>query len=172
MDILDQVVINHFTRTPSMQVQDVYKLLHQAAMGSEHAISDEQAAREWLEREINEMGDGPDDPLLDPISPDGQIVRVHLRPFRLAGKDSESLLRAFIRTASEWHGSSEKLKEYCTSVTRLAQSGTISLQPGQIESFFLKMDTEGFPAVHHTNLYQQIYRPAYRVVARQFLEEI
>ncbi len=168
---MDLIVVSHFTRTPSMQVQDVYKLLHQAAMGSEHAISDEQAAREWLEQEMKEMGDGPDDPLLDPISPDGQILRVHLRSFLSAGKNPQALLKAFIRTGNEWHGSLGKLEDYGNTVIQLAWSGAISIPPGETECFLSKMQADGYPAVHHSSDYQRLYRPAYRVVARQFLED-
>jgi hypothetical protein len=168
---MDQIVVSHFNRTPSMKVQDVYKLLHQAAMGSEHAVSDEQAAGEWLEQEMKEMGDGPDDPLLDPISPDGQILRVHLRSFLSAGKNPLTLLKAFIRTGNEWHGSLGKLEEYGNTVIQLARSGAISIPPGETESFLSKMQADGYPAVHHSSDYQRLYRPAYRVVARQFLEE-
>lgn len=171
MEPLNQILSLHFTCTPLMQVQDVYKLLHQAAMGSEHAVGDEQAARDWLECELSEMGAGPDDPLLDPLSPDGQILRVHLRPYLRAGKNPETLLRAFIQTANEWRGSPEKLKEYGVAAARLlTQAGTGSFKQGDFEAFFAKMEAQGFPAVHHSGEYERLYRPAYRVVARQFLE--
>ncbi len=169
METLSQILISHLARTPSMQVQDVYKLLHQAALGSEHAARDEQAARDWLERELAEMGDGPDDPLLDLLSPNGQIVRVHLRPYLRAGKNPDTLLRAFIRTANEWRGSLDKLKEYGAAA---AQTGAESIRREEIEAFFAKMEEQDFPAVHHSEVYQRLYRPAYRVIARQFLEEI
>ncbi|MCX6033484.1 MAG: hypothetical protein NTV38_00685 [Chloroflexi bacterium] len=161
----------HLLRYPQMQVQDLYKLLHQAALGSEHAVRDEQAARDWLERELAEMGEGPDDPLMDPLSPDGQILRVHLRPYLWAGKNPETLLQAFIRTANEWHGSLDKLKAYGATAARLAQAGTGSIRREEIEAFFTKMEEQDFPAVHHSEVYGRLYRPAYRVVARQFLEE-
>jgi hypothetical protein len=172
MDALIQILTSHYALTPDMLVQDVYKLLHQAAMGSEHAVHDEQATRDRLERELAEMGEGSDEPLLDPISPDRQILRVHLRPYLRAGKDVETLLRAFVRTATEWSGSPEKLKEYGAAAARLAQMGTGSIRREEIEAFFSKMEQQGFPAVHHSTKYERLYRPAYRVIARQFLEDI
>jgi len=87
-----------------MQIQDVYKLLHQAAMGSEHAVSNPESARGWLIRELAEMGEGVPEPLIDPISPDDEIVRVHMRPYVAAGYDPDLLLDAFIRTANEYRG--------------------------------------------------------------------
>lgn len=171
METLYQILTSHITRYASIQVQDVYKLLHQAALGSEHAVRDEQVARDCLERELAEMGAGPDDPLMDPLSPDGQILRVHLRPYLRAGKDPETLLQAFIRTANEWHASPERLKEYGAAAARLAQAGKGPIRREEIEAFFAKMEEQDFPAVHHSEVYERLYRPAYRVVARQFLEE-
>ena len=77
---MNKILQDHLARYPKMQARDVYKLLHQAAMGSEHAVTDIASARAWLERELAEIGPGPAEPLVDPISPDGQIARIHLRP--------------------------------------------------------------------------------------------
>jgi hypothetical protein len=168
---MNNILRNHFQRYPLMQVADLYKLLHQAALGSEHAVRNEQAARDLLERELAEMRNGPDDPQTDPLSPDGQILRVHLRPYVRSGKDLEKLLAAFIQTANEWRGSPEKLKEYGTTVARLVRSRTAEIPLKEIEAFFAKKEEQHFPAVHHSEVYEHLYRPSYRVVARQFLEE-
>jgi hypothetical protein len=168
---LQGILQDHAARYPAMQVQDLYKLLHQAAMGSEHAVHDEQAAHEWLVREMAEMGSGPDEPLLDPLFADGQFLRIHLRSYLRAGKNPEKLLQAFIHTANDWHGSTENLKEYAAAAAQQAQAGIGSIRREEIEAFFVKMEAQGFPAVHHSEVYLRLYRPAYRVVARQFLEE-
>jgi hypothetical protein len=171
MESLSAILTRHFIRNPAMQVQDLYKLLHQAALGSEHAVSDEKAACEWLESELSCLGEGPDDPLMDPISPDGQLLRIHLRPYITAGKDPEKILRAFVQTANQWRGSQVKLKEYGKRAVQLAKSGSIPLSGEVIQDWFGDMQIQGYPAVHHSKIYQQLYHPAYRVVARQFLEE-
>jgi hypothetical protein len=166
-----QILTSHLLRYPQMQVQDIYKLLQQAALGSGHAVRDEQAARDWLVRELAGMGDGPEDPLMDQLSPDGQILRVHLRVYVASGKAPETLLQAFIRTANEWRGSPEMLREYGAVASRVAKAGNGSVQREEFETFFAKMEEQDFPAVHHSEVYQRLYHPAYRVVARQFLEE-
>jgi hypothetical protein len=171
LETLYRILTSHFARTPSMQLQDFYKLLHQAALGSEHAVRDEQAARDWFMRELADMGTGPDDPLLEPISPDGQVLRIHLRPYLRTGKDPATLLQAFIRTANEWHGSTEKLKEYAAAAASMTLPNMGKFSPEEIKAYFAKMETQGFPAVHHSEVYERLYRPAYRVVARQYLEE-
>jgi hypothetical protein len=186
-----RILENHFLRYPQMQITDLYKLLHQAALGSEHAVRDEPAARNWLENELVEMGDGPDDPLMDPLSPDGQILRIHLRPYHRAGKKSEMLLQAFIQTANKCRSTpsrapsgnrdrlrvagpettTEKLKEYYREARQLSDEGRLPFSGETVRLFFARMEEQGFPAVHHSKLYKRLYRPAYRVVAKQFLEE-
>ena len=155
---------SHIARYPAMQIQDFYKLVHQAAMGSEHAISSAQAAREWLQRELAEMGAGPQEPVIDPISADGQIVRVHLRPFMEQGGDPESLLNAFIRTANEYHGDVQVLEEYWQAVKEIRHFPLAELQ-----GFIEPMQARKYPAVHHSAEYERLYHPAYRVVWRKFI---
>jgi hypothetical protein len=170
IDTLQAILYSHFARYPQMQARDLYKLLHQAALGSEHAVKDEDAARLLLSRELAEMATGPDDPLLDPISPDGSIVRIHLRPYIIAGWDPETLLQAFMRTANEWRGSVETLREYGQSAADLAEKGLLSLSAQEVSAFFAEMEAQGFPAAHHSEVYGRLYHPAYRVVAHKFLE--
>lgn len=59
-----------------------------------------------------QLGDEDAEPAIDRISADGQIVRVHLRPFLTENGDPEALLTAFVRTANEFHGDEQVLKNY------------------------------------------------------------
>jgi hypothetical protein len=162
--MFDSILRDHFARYPSMQIQDLYKLIHQAAMGSEHAISGVEGARQWMERELAEMAAGPDEPVLDPISVDGQILRVHLRPFVAQGGDPRTLLNAFIRTANEFHGEVEVLRKYWSIA-----EGMEYFPPAEMAEFIESMQAQNHPAVHHSSGYERLYRPAYRVVWKKFI---
>jgi hypothetical protein len=170
LNSLHQLLTTHFIRYPHLQITDLYKLLHQAALGSEHAVHDQQAARDWLEREMDGMGTGPGDPLFDPLSPDGQILRVHLRPYLKTGQDPLKLLQAFLQTANGWRGSFETLKSYGAAAVQLAQARKGPFRPETVMTYFSQMEKMEFPAAHHSKKYTRHYHPAYRVVARQFLE--
>jgi hypothetical protein len=172
IEALQAVLKDQFRRYPQMQVRDLYKLLHQAALGSEHAVQDEHAVRVWMGRELADMGAGPDEPLPDPISPDGAILRVHLRPYIISGRNPDRLLRSFIQTANEWHGQPSTLKEYMEYTLAVAEQGLLSLAAAEIAAFFYEMESKGFIAAHHSDVYEHLYRPAYRVVAKDFMEEI
>jgi hypothetical protein len=166
---LIRILAEHARRYPRLEVADLYKLLHQAAMGSEHAVSNEEAVRAWLERELATMGPGPEEPLVDPIAPGGEIVRVHLRPFLAAGHDPEALLDAFLRTADEYRSSVERLRRYWETAEQMALRQQLPLAPDELGEFGERMAQQGFAAIHHSATYQHLYRPAYRVVARAFL---
>ena len=163
------IIADHHERYPLMTLDDLYKLIHQAAMGSEHAVSDTMSARAWLTREIQQLAEGRDERLLDPLTPDSGIVRVHLRPFLKANGNPEALLDAFIRTANLYSGSSEELVRIWSVATRMAEDGSLPFDPSSMKEYVAEKKSKGFPAVHHSDAYAFAYRPAYRVVALPYL---
>jgi hypothetical protein len=158
------VLARQLARFPSMEPQDVYKLLYQATMGSRHAGLDSVMAARWLERELRDLGSGPDEPVVDTISADGRMVRVNLRPFLAAGGDRAALLRAFVRTAREVRGSTADLERQVGYVERMARDGEMRLSASVLRRYFARMRAAGYPAVEHSAAYRAAYRPAYRVV--------
>lgn len=169
------ILIAHAARYPAWQPPDVYKLCHQAALGSEHAVTGREQARARLERELAALNPKPPgmpfEPLIDPISADGGIVRVHLRPLTRLGLPPDALLDAFLRTAAEFQGSMGTLQEYLQDAARLKSEGILDFSVRQLTGFFMEMARHNFPAAHHSAEYARAYLPAYRVVARTFLPE-
>jgi hypothetical protein len=163
------IALSHFSRYPLLQIEDLYKLAYQATLGSEHAVQEKAAARTWLLNELDEMSAGPNEPLLDEIAADGNIVRVHLQPFISSGGDPELLLQAFIRTANEYQGSTELLQQQLEMIGQLSGEGALPFHFAHLSSYFKEMEYSGFPAVHHSTQYQKAYQPSYRVVCRDFL---
>ncbi len=169
---LRRILTDQVARYSQMEIQDLYKLLFQGVMGSGHAISSPDTARAWLERELESLPKGPDEPMIDLISPDGDIVRVNLRPFMQSGGDTSSLLNAFVRTANEHRGTTERLRLYWSFAERLAEDGHLPFKQTDMRGFFKRMEEDGFPAVHHSTRYENAYHPAYRVIKQDFLETL
>jgi len=163
------ILIDHARRYPLWEADDLYKLIHQAAMGSGHAVTDESSVRDWLMRELAHLGPGPDELLIDPISPDERIVRVHLRPFATLQLSEEPLLQAFIRTATEVSPSSESLVEFFGVASQLAKEGVLHFSDDQLTGHLAERRASGFKALHHSPRYKRLYQPAYRIVARDLL---
>lgn len=162
-------MLEHARRYPLLAESDVCKLLHQAALGSEHAVKDAVRVQAWLERELAEMGPGPDEPLIDPISPDGAILRVHLRPLVRLGLDPYRLNQAFIQTANTFPGSPQRFDDYAACAVQLAADGELPCTARGLQAFITQLRQAGLPAVHHSEVYTHSYRPAYRVVAAHLL---
>ena len=164
-----RILMGHSQRYPKWAIEDLYKLVYQAAKGSEHAVQDEGRAREWLKTEIDNLVPGLAEPMLDMISPDNQIARIHLRPFLAGGHDSQILLEAFMQTARGFKGSTDRLILYGQYIAQLARDEAFSFTSNEIEKFFRSMQELNYPAVHHSSVFNAEYSPAYRVVAIKYL---
>ncbi|UCD37558.1 MAG: hypothetical protein JSW54_12120 [Fidelibacterota bacterium] len=165
-----KILIVQSTRYPRWEVQDLYKFVHQAAMGSGHAVSDTDMARAWLTREMASLEDlASPEPIIDTLSPDGLLARIHLRPFLKAGGSPDTLLTAFVQTANEFRGDPETLRRYWALAEKMAERRDLSFPPDELAAFFTEMESQGFPAVHHSEVYRNTYLPAYRVVIPELL---
>jgi hypothetical protein len=156
-------------RYPRLELQDLYKLIYQAAMGSEHAISDTDMVHTSLERELATLADGPAEPVIEDISPDSRLVRINLRPYFAAKGDRSALITAFVRTANEYKGSDCQLRRYWSYAERMAADGELPFRYAALERFFAQMQEQGLPAVHHSATYASAYHPAYRVIIYELL---
>ena len=171
MKFVSQLLSAHLARYPAMQLDDIYKLLHQAALGPGHAVDNSAAARKRLDEEIAALGDAPTELLQDVISPDGRLGRVHLRPYLAAGGNPDALHRAFVETANSYPASPDKLAKFCGCLGDLAASGGIPFSREDVVAYFEKISRDGYPAVHHSEPFRRAYRPAYRVVAVDLLRD-
>lgn len=165
------IIADQQERYPLMELQDLYKLIHQASLGSEHAVRDTAAARRWLTDELANLANGPNDPTLDPLTPDSALVRVHLRPYLAVGGSPDQLLDAFVKTANSYPGSKDRMRKLWSVGVEMANAGHLPFSVVSMKQYFDEMAASGFPAAHHSAIYTETYRPAYRVVAARFLPE-
>lgn len=168
-----RILLEQAYQRPQWQLQDVYKLAFQAALGSEHAAPSEAAARQWLEGEIACLGPGPAgqpvDKPVEPISPDGRLARVNLRPYLASDGSPEDLLRAFLRTAHAWQGRGEDLQQYIDWAIELVEEGRLEFPQAEAKKYFRNFAEAGYPPAHHSPIYREHYRPAYRVILLELL---
>jgi len=169
MKFVSHLLGRHLARYPRMQLEDVYKLLHQAALGGGHAVDDEASARRRLDDEIAALGDGPEEPAQDLISPDGKLARIHLRGFLAAGGDPAELHRAFVASARGYPAAPDKLEKFCGCLGELAGAGGIPFAQQDVVHYFAEIARAGYPVVHHSQAYREAYKPAYRVVSLDYL---
>lgn len=151
---------------PAMQIEDLYKLAYQAAMGNEHLMTDSAAVHGYLIHELENIQAVSIEPLLEKISPDGEVVRLNLRPFKAQQGDHRALFHAMMQTARTFQKSPERL-ELC--LHELEQ--TTYFDAAKMKAFFREMREKGYPAVHHSAAYEEKYAPAYRVILKKYVHE-
>jgi hypothetical protein len=170
MKFISTLLSSHLHRYPQMQLEDIYKLLYQAAMGPEHAVRDAGSVRERLIAETQSLAGGSEDAAVDPISPDARLARIHLRPYLAGGGSIDELASAFIRTAEVVAPAPDKLAKFCGCLGGLAAAGGIPFARQAVEPFFEDLKQRGYPAARHSEAYRARYPPAYRVVAVDLLK--
>ncbi|MBN2054062.1 hypothetical protein JW905_04030 [bacterium] len=168
--LVARVIRTHRARYPVMAVQDVYKLLYQAAMGVGHALTEPEKAWRWLMEECREnasMEALPGEMMIEPVSPLAGLVRVNLRPFLVSGGEVSRLWRAFFDTARIVNPDLTRLRRYWGWFSDLCESADDLWEPGAVHDFWRHMTSLDLPVVNHSAQYRKAFRPAYRVVHMQ-----
>jgi hypothetical protein len=166
---LQKLITAQLQRYPAMQIQDLYKLVYQAALGNEHLMIDSAMVHEYLIRELESVQADSSELLLEEISPDGAVVRLNLRPFKARHGDHRALLQAMMQTARIFQKSQGRLARYWAQLEQMAVSGGIPFDATAVQSFFREMREKEYPAMHHSAAYKERYAPAYRVILKKFV---
>ena len=166
------LVKNHLERYPQLQIQDVYKMLYQGEFGVGHLIDNPQAAKNYLNSELEQVAGDSTEPLWEYISPDSSMVRINLRPFKFRQMDSRKLIQAMLKTTRTVIGDTTRFINDWDIIQQGINKKLLPFSASKTKKFWLEMKAQGFPAVHHSQDYQQAYHPAYRVIKAEYLEEV
>lgn len=176
---LDRLLAGHLARHRAMKPCDVYKLLYQGVLGAEHLFQvgfRPGHTTDFAERLRAEYADLPaaeDDPLWEEVRPDGELGRIHLRPFKAHGGDLERLIAACQQTAEQTWGTVKELREVWALFVDRCRAGRWREFPlPEVLAFSAWLEEQGYPAVHHSPEYRKANRPAYRLLARAFCPEV
>lgn len=171
MHPLDRVFEWHWRRYPLLGPEDICKLIHQGVFGPGHIVRSAESARTNLDRELAGLSpaDTLDTPDFEPLCPDNRFIRVNLVPLLAAPDRQARLADALVESAGE-PGSEEEFR------LRLARAqewfGELMPHLGQGLAALVPGPGAPIPLRHHSSIYNQAYRPAYRVVlARLWPEE-
>lgn len=170
-----------------LQARDIYKLIHQSVFGPGHIISSADCARQAVEDELALLEvkgqkakvkrQKADEELIEPIDPNGVLVRVNLRPLlgEIKGQkakakrqnrgrtDTGGLAEALVESARRVKGDPEQMRRRLTAAVRWCRTN-LPLQAVELARIAVEARAAGFPALHHSPTYKRAYRPAYRVV--------
>ena len=156
-------ILKHIERYPKAQPRDIYKLIYQGVYGVGHILTGK--AWDYLQEEVGRIPieDYPDRPLTEPVSPDGSMVRINLRPFIRLTLSLDDLFTVMTASA-DVEGDDERFIELWRVFVDLVETGEIEMGLEMVKEIQDSIDRRGIKPMHHTEPYRQAYYPAYRVV--------
>jgi hypothetical protein len=166
------ILLNHLKRYPLMTLEDIYKLCHQAAMGPGHLITDRKETYKKLCRELDQINAISTRPLLEEIDPTDRLVRLNLRSYKEKQYDPSILFELFLKTVTSFNSRIENLEYYWEEIISLSKKNMITFQVDKLNAFIKKLALKNYPAVHHSERYKKTYQPAYRLIAKQYLNRL
>lgn len=135
-----------------MQSQDIAKLCYQAAFGAEHLLTDPAAAERAFFAEFDAVPP-TDEPLFEPIAV--ETVRVNLGAWKARGMDAAWLWYLFSHLAVPLGMQEPICEDYLRRAMKLVPTATDYLED------YLR---RGMPSLHHSDIYREREKPAYRLV--------
>ena len=141
-------------------------------MGNEHIMADSDGMEKYLSEELADVTGGDSEDLVEYLTPDSSTVRVNLRPFKKINGSSAKLVSLMIKGTHVFVPSRAKLRLYLTDIEKLAEEGLIPIKVEAVQAYFKDMQEKQFPAMHHSKIFEETYKPAYRVIAGCYVADL
>lgn len=167
-----RLVNRHLELHQNVAVQDVYKMLFQGVFGGEHLLADLTRAKAYLAEEWARVTPKADEPLIEPVSLRGEIVRINLRPCRADGFSADDVWQAFAASAGKATAANADFKKLWHLFENLCAQNLLPFAVDEVRQFGAEALAAGWPAKHHSPAYREANYPAYRVVRRAEWEKI
>lgn len=149
---------------PLLGIEDAYKLIYQGVFGGEHLLANPAHARQLLYQEFEAIIPADIDPLIETISPTGAIIRLNLRPYKFRQGQPAWLFQAMQQSAQSATGSKAEFLKLWTIFKEAVYRQELPFDHQLLLLFDKKLQSENYPARHHSAAYRQAYQPAYRVL--------
>jgi len=158
-------LIEQLKKHSAMQPQDVVKICYQAAFGAEHLLADISAAKRYFDAEFDatEPREGE---LFECLS--DNVARFDLGVWKSTNMPKEWLFNMFVASASIKKDANADFESYLARAEATFE-GNVCFSAEDWRAFLEKYRALGGGAVHHSEIYRQNEKPAYRIVDRRFL---
>ncbi len=168
-ELTRQRLAEHYRAYPRMEITDLFKYVFQSAHGCEHLVPSEAAAMEGVRREYAAGAPGTfptEFPAVDQL--DGAFSRVHLsRPEE--GISPETLGKLFCRSARICGEGNTALAQKLAVARDMICTGELPFPLAEFDRRQEEWRAAGYPAIRHSEAFREAYRPAYRVVANEYV---
>jgi len=161
------LIIANIERYPAMQPVDVYKLVYQGTFGPAHLAADSLLMLNYLQDEIAGIDADSNTASFEPVCPSRKYIRINLKYFKAIDGDPHKLVSAILRS-SVTTTDSNSIKKHWKWVEEMAEDGELPFEPVAFQAFSDSIKNLHYPVIHHSEEFMKIYKPAYRVINREF----
>ncbi len=154
-----------------VQLQDICKLLYQAAFGCEHLAFQVESVEECLWTEYH---DPPTftgrEPLVERIDPTNVMCRVNIRPYKAAGGTYDCFRTAFLQSLERMGNGQERFWTLWDALSGLVINHALPFSPEEFKRFEKRhLNNDWLPAFHHSEAFRSANKPCYRVIRIAYL---
>jgi hypothetical protein len=160
-------------RYPQATLLDLYKFFFQGAFGPGHLIPDAEAARQYLEEELR-ASTSFDTVRWQSVGHQGRYYRINLSLVYDGSVSSQTLLAAFIESANGASPPSlEEWREEWQMILGVIENMALDLPDFERDKNALAQRlAEGKTMGHHSETFEQLYQPHYRVVDKEHFKAL
>ena len=160
-----ELLLSHFKTYPQLQIADIFKFLYQSAFGCEHLLSEPEAAADFIRKEASAM-ENACSALVEAL--DGPYCRVSLAYVR-QGLSPETLSKLLCRSAVHVPDGKAALVEKLETAKELVRDGLLPFPLLEFLNAVEDWEAKGFSPLHHSETFREVYHPAYRLIASQYV---
>lgn len=154
-------ILNQFQTYPQLELQDLMKFLYQSSFGCEHLLSNPDTVKKQIQQEL--------DTKLDTCNSieylDGDYVRLHLN----YGLSVNTLSTLFILSSQQEKNGKEQLEEKLQILIDMISNKELPFSLNNAKLTLLKWKEDGYPAIHHSNTFNQLYHPSYCLIHKKYV---
>lgn len=159
-----KALLAHCAKYPLLQVQDVFKFIHQSAFGCEHLLTDFQSV---LQRICTEAAENRTK-MQTPIEMlDGDFCRVHLSVLQ-SGLQAETLAKLFMLSAQPVENAMADTKEKLQVFLSLCENKELPFAAQEVQKQMDEWQKTGLCACRHSDTFRTVYEPSYRVIRKDY----
>jgi len=167
--MIRNILAAHFDQYPRMQPQDAVKLIYQNEFGPGHMITDTRKAILRLQQELEGLTPDGNEPLYEAIG--NGLCRLNLRPCLKKGIPAQDILSLFLDTAKGVQGDKKQFLKKLQMLQQMAEQDETPFYAAELDYYLITYQEKKYPAVHHSDIYNASYHPAYRVVLQKKLKD-
>lgn len=167
---IEQAVNTLIGKYPEATLQDVYKSFYQERFGPGHMIPNVENARNYLMSEMEQASENSG-AYYEPTGSGGKYIRVYLNAVADGKISAEQLLDAFVESANNVEPRADKWADQWANIVKVIEEKQLPVKTNDELKQLLKECSEQDEAVHHSEAYNQVYRPHYRIVERNIFEK-